>query len=86
MITMDKVKIGDVVYIHGYYTADTTVPPRIITAEVYGRKNNQWVARGIGDSHGDWHFSKIHYNNSVFLDKESAVKALEEKIANKSWF
>lgn len=82
---MNDVKVGDVVYIHGYYTEDTTVPPRIVTAEVYGRKNNQWAARGIGDSHGEWLFSKKHYNNSVFLDRESAVKSLNEKIANNSW-
>lgn len=82
---MNDVKLGDVVYIHGYYTADTTVPPTIITAKVYRRKNNQWAAYGIGDSHGEWCFSRKHYNKSVFEDMESAKKSLDEKIANKSW-
>ena len=36
---MNDVKLGDIVYIHGYYTADTTVPPTIITAKVYRRYN-----------------------------------------------
>jgi hypothetical protein len=84
---MDDIKVGDVVYIHGFYTEDTAIPPKLVTARVhkYRKKKKEWVAEGIDDSHGTWVFSTEHYNTSVFLDKGRAEKALAEKIQRKAW-
>ena len=68
-------KIGDTVYIIGKYLPYTTEPYVIVSGKIECIKHRQFV---VYDK-GEWRFSRKHLGKCVFLTREAAEKALEDK-------
>lgn len=65
-------KIGDIVYIFGKYTFDSSEKPQLLEVKISHIKHRQFVAYRTDGGHGEWCFSKKHLGQSLFLTREDA--------------
>ena len=75
--TNNPFAVGDVVYVIGKYMPDCTSPLRLMECKISHIKYRQFVAYCTDGEPGEWRFSKKHFNNCVFKDKNKAVEQLK---------
>ena len=74
-------KIGDTVYIIGKYLPFSSEPYVLIYGKIECIKHRQFVVY----DRGEWRFSRKHLGKCVFLTREEAEKALEEREKEYEW-
>ena len=66
--------IGDIVYVLGKYLPASTAPLFLMECKISHIKHKRFVAYRTDGEVGEWSFSKMHYNKSVFTDKDKATE------------